>query len=354
MPGKVEKSESGMELSVTKSNSEEKSPDISEMTSLGDSKEERKNEQVVMETASNQMGRSNFGYKDPDVSVSCSKTFIKNNVSQNDQNEKLYKHEDHEMDYSDVKYFSVNNDNLENPFCNQEGVVKVESFTGNVNNVNENIDLNVEREKLVHRISDKCLENDPSLPEFVERLAFEYEDVLNNKIGTIKDFVYEFKVKNDIPFCEKPYKLNRTQKKEMKIIIDELIKEGVLVEMDTPYRSPSFIVTNSDGSKRLITNFSRLGGLIDFDPVECTNADESVSILAKGNVFTKIDLRRSFFQLNLDPSCIKYTGFALDDKVYCYKKLPMGVSVSMCALVRAVHKMLGDLREDRLSFTLMT
>lgn len=46
----------------------------------------------------------------------------------------------------------------------------------------------------------------------------------------------------------------RSQKNEMKNIVNELIKD-VIEDDETNYRRPSFLVTNSDGTNRLITIF---------------------------------------------------------------------------------------------------
>lgn len=59
--------------------------------------------------------------------------------------------------------------------------------------------------------------------------------------------------------------------------------------MNTPFRSPSSIVSNNDGTKRFITNFAKVGKQIYFGPVEYPNTEESLTMLFAGVIFSKLD-----------------------------------------------------------------
>lgn len=59
------------------------------------------------------------------------------------------------------------------------------------------------------------------------------------------------------------------------------VSEGIIEATKINYRSPSFLVTNSDGRKKLLRNFSKLDHLY-FYPVALPNDKPSLSCISKG------------------------------------------------------------------------
>ena len=60
------------------------------------------------------------------------------------------------------------------------------------------------------------------------------------------------------------------------------------------------------------------------------------------------DVRRAFFQLELDPECRKYTAFSIDGKLYNFKRIAMGLSIGTQALVRALDDVFSDMKGNGL------
>ena len=77
----------------------------------------------------------------------------------------------------------------------------------------------------------------------------------------------------------------------------------------------------------MVVNYSQtinLYTLLDAYPLPCI--DEQISEIAKGAVFSTLDLKSAYYQLPLHQEDRSFTAFEAGGKLYQYTRLPFGVT----------------------------
>ncbi|MBN3522218.1 hypothetical protein JYB62_19635, partial [Algoriphagus lutimaris] len=62
-----------------------------------------------------------------------------------------------------------------------------------------------------------------------------------------------------------------------------------------------------------------------------------------------LDLRSSFWQVELHPNCRKYTAFLCFGNCYQFRKLPFGLNISSSAFIRALNATLPDHLKEQIT-----
>ena len=82
--------------------------------------------------------------------------------------------------------------------------------------------------------------------------------------------------------------------------------------------------------------------LLDAYPLP--NIDEQVSEIAKGTVFSTLDLKSAYYQLPLCPEDRPYTAFEACGKLYQYTRLPFGVTNGVSYFQRVIDQLIDKYR----------
>ena len=82
--------------------------------------------------------------------------------------------------------------------------------------------------------------------------------------------------------------------------------------------------------------------LLDAYPLP--NIDEQVSEIAKGTIFSTLDLKSAYYQLPLCPEDRPYTAFEACGKLYQYTRLPFGVTNGVSYFQRVIDQLIDKYR----------
>ena len=135
----------------------------------------------------------------------------------------------------------------------------------------------------------------------------------------------------------KPVRILRTKQvalhkqEEAKKTLEKLISNGIIVKTNEPteWISPAHFVPKSDGSLRLVTDFSALNKWIERPVTPFPSASEIIEAIPAGSrYFASLDAIMGYFQVELDEKSSSLTTFLLPDGRYKYTRLPMGAANS--------------------------
>ena len=79
--------------------------------------------------------------------------------------------------------------------------------------------------------------------------------------------------------------------------------------------------------------------LLDAYPLP--NIDEQISAIAKGTIFSTLDLKSAFYQIPLCPEDSQFTAFEADGKLYQYTRIPFGVTNGVSFFQRVVNELIA-------------
>lgn len=180
-------------------------------------------------------------------------------------------------------------------------------------------------------------------------ILHEFSHVFDNAPGTIKNFVYEFEVKDHKPFFVPPYPIPLIYKDRVKTEIKMMLENRVIEPAVSPYNSPLHVVEKKDKSIRLVLDSRKINTIILPETDRPQTLEELLQKFHGVKVMSTLDLRSSFWQVMLHPNCRKFTAFLCYGNCFQFRKLPFGLKISSSAFIRAMDSILPDSLKQRIT-----
>ena len=189
-------------------------------------------------------------------------------------------------------------------------------------------------------------------------LHLEYDDVFNPAVskyngasGKIEAFV---NIGPTLPPQRKGRlpQYNRSTLEELQDKFDELESASVFakpeqVNVQVEYLNTSFLVKKPNGGSRLVTAFGEVAQYCKPQPSLMPNVDSVLRDIGKWNYLIITDLLKSFYQIPLAHSSMKFCGVATPFKGICvYTRSAMGMPGSETCLEELMSRVLGELIQE--------
>ena len=145
---------------------------------------------------------------------------------------------------------------------------------------------------------------------------------------------------------------NRNTLEELQDKFDELDAAGVFakpeqVNVHVEYLNTSFLVKKPNGGSRLVTSFGEVAQYSKPQPSLMPNVDSVLREIGKWKYIVITDLLKSFYQIPLTNSSMKYCGVATPFKgIRVYTRSAMGMPGSETCLEELMSRVLGDLIQE--------
>ncbi|KAK9736122.1 Reverse transcriptase (RNA-dependent DNA polymerase) [Popillia japonica] len=176
--------------------------------------------------------------------------------------------------------------------------------------------------------------------------------LLENDPVTVTDIIKEtITLKKDArPVYVKRYRLPYSQKAEIDKQILKMLADGIIEETKSSWSSPILLVP-----KKSTPGNSRVRAVIDYRLVNknledyrfpLPNITEILDSLSGAFYFTHLDFSQGYYQVELEPSCRKYTAFTTSKSQYQMTRLPMGMKTSPSAFSRVMTIAMSGLNYD--------
>ena len=189
-------------------------------------------------------------------------------------------------------------------------------------------------------------------------LHLEYDDVFNPAVskyngasGKIEAFV---NIGPTLPPQRKGRlpQYNRRTLEELQDKFDELESAGVFakpeqVNVQVEYLNTSFLVKKPNGGSRLVTAFGKVAQYCKPQPSLMPNVDSVLRDIGKWNYLIITDPLKSFYQIPLAHSSMKFCGVATPFKgIRVYTRSAMGMPGSETCLEELMSRVLGELIQE--------
>ena len=107
------------------------------------------------------------------------------------------------------------------------------------------------------------------------------------------------------------------------------------------WAAPVVPIVKQDGSVRLCGDYKltiNRAAVVERYPLP--RIEDMLSCLAKGKVFTKLDLSHAYMQLALDPESKRYVTISTQKGLFQYTRLPFGISSAPAIFQRTMERVL--------------
>lgn len=216
-------------------------------------------------------------------------------------------------------------------------------------NMSRGIELEKDTNEMISDKVEKVENGSESDKRELAKILFSHSSVFSRRTGTIKGFQYKFRVKEHTKFSVKPYPIAAHYRDQVKEQIQSMLRDGIIEVAVSSYNSPLHVVPKKDGSIRLVLDSRQINTIILPETDRPLTLEELLQNFQGVSILSSIDLRASFWQVELHPSCRQYTAFLCFGVCYQFRKLPFGLNVSSSAFIRALNSILPDDLKERIT-----
>ncbi|KAK9887623.1 hypothetical protein WA026_023582 [Henosepilachna vigintioctopunctata] len=266
-------------------------------------------------------------------------------------NDELTKHkiiidyEKQQLNIQDISIaFNKQTIKLENKEFQHIGKFDVHHDKYGINNMNtEKENMNMENNE--HR----KVNNDLICPVKYERqikyVLNKYKRLFDQENRIARAYVHKLEMHNIENFKAKNYPIPYRYRKEVYKELQEMQRNGIIEKCNSSYINPIVVVKKKNGDIRLCLDARNLNKCTVPQYEAPMNVDAIFGRITEAKLFTKLDLKHSFWLIPLEEKSRDYTGFSIDGVIYRFAVVPFGLQSACSALVRALHKIL-DKYED--------
>jgi len=168
----------------------------------------------------------------------------------------------------------------------------------------------------------------------------EFPGQIGNTLGSTKTIKQKLDVGNHKPVRGPVYRYNEEKTKILCDLVRELEREGRIEPSQSAWSSPPVLVTKPDGSTRLCVNFKKINDLSEDDAYPMPDLLLTNKGLRGAKVFSSIDLRKGYYQVELEEGAKELTAFTTPLGLYQFTVTPFGLKGAPRTFQRLMNEVL--------------
>ena len=170
---------------------------------------------------------------------------------------------------------------------------------------------------------------------------FALDDLELGKTEMVKQVI---RLKDEVPFQERYHRIPPHQYDEAKKCLKEMLEIGAIRKSQSPWASAVVLVRKKDGALHFCTNLRKLNARTIKDAQTLPCIEDSLDSLNGAVIFTSLDLKNGYWQVELDENSIPYTAFTVGPLgFYECLSMPFGLTNTPATFQCLMQNCLGDL-----------
>ena len=165
-------------------------------------------------------------------------------------------------------------------------------------------------------------------------------------IGKLKEYRLKLHVEPEVtPVAQKPRRVPFALREKVTAKVEDLIAKDIVERVDGPtsWVSPVVVAPKSQGDIRLCVDMRKANQAIIRERIPIPTVDEVVENLNGSAVFSKLDLRLGFHQIELDEESRDITTFSTHEGLFRYKRLSFGVNSAPEKYQQIIRQVVSDI-----------
>ena len=151
-----------------------------------------------------------------------------------------------------------------------------------------------------------------------------------------------------VPINTRLYRLPDSQKEEIEKQVTSLLKEGIIVQSNSPWNSPILVVpkrvgVDGESKWRLVVDFRKLNEKTIGDAHPLPDITEILDQLGQSKYFSCLDMVMGYHQIELEKGEGPKTAFSTKQGHWEYKRLPFGLKTAPPTFQKLMNSVLSGL-----------
>lgn len=173
-------------------------------------------------------------------------------------------------------------------------------------------------------------------------LRISSEDTCFIAAANVKSPMIFSSLENCKPIATSSCRYNEDDQTFIDAEISRLLEQGIIKPSRSPWQAQVLVAKSRVGKRRMVVDYSKaINRYTPLDAYPLPIIDERVNNIAKGTVFSTLDLRSAYNQMPLHPDDRQFTGFEASGK-FC--RLPFGLTNGVSAFQRIMEKLLENFK----------
>jgi len=199
----------------------------------------------------------------------------------------------------------------------------------------------------VMMIDSKCCEK-----EEIQTIITKYSENFSG-LGKLKNYQVKLHVNKEVkPKTDPPRTVPYHLRERADKIIAEMCSNDIIEEHPTtepaPWISNCVLEPKPDKSLRMTLDARNINKAIESSNLPIPKAEDIKAKLAGAKIFSKMDFKSAYWQIELHPDSRYVTVFRSNDKLYRYKRLLMGVAPAQGELNTALKPLFAHIDDAHL------
>ena len=141
----------------------------------------------------------------------------------------------------------------------------------------------------------------------------------------------------------RPYRLTPKETKELRLLIDDLLKKKFIDPSTSPFASPVLLVRKPDGTYRLVIDYRILNSHTVKENFPIPVIEDLLAKIGKAQWFSTLDLMSGNYQISVKKEDRPKTAFVTPFGKYQFNVMPFGLTNAPSTFCRYMSTVLGDL-----------
>ncbi|UYV67511.1 hypothetical protein LAZ67_5001024 [Cordylochernes scorpioides] len=146
------------------------------------------------------------------------------------------------------------------------------------------------------------------------------------------------------PIRQRPYRVSPYERGIIQTEVDKMLKSGIVKPSDSPWSSPVVLVKKKDGTWRFCVDYRRLNKITRKDVYPLPRIDDTLDSLKGASVFSTMDLKSGYWQIEVDEADREKTAFVTPDGLFEFKVMPFGLCNAPATFERIMDNLLRGLK----------